>query len=366
MAFRKASGIFISRQVVILPWIVFFLFKAYTGNFPLFASQKPLSRILFGSCLSQDRTMRILNTIVSFEPELFIFLGDNIYADTENISIMKAKYKKLGSNEVFQKLLSSCPVIATWDDHDYGKNDAGADYPMKSASKNIFLDFWGEPPDTPRRKREGIYTAYLYGPPGKRVQIILLDTRFFREPLVRGKKSSAGLGPYVPNTDSGVSLLGEEQWRWLEEQLKIRAKLRVICSSIQVISEFSGWEAWANFPLEKKRLLHTLKRAKADGVFFISGDRHFAELSRLEQSDFYPLFDLTSSGLNRKYPEKYPTPNRFREGKTYLYKNFGMVRIDWNRNDPRLILSIHDAEGNTILEKHISIEMLKMTDSDLR
>ena len=90
----------------------------------VFSQEKPLSRILFGSCVKQDRPMPIFEKIADERPDLFIFLGDNIYADTTDMDVMREKYAKLKADAGFARLLRTCPVMATWDDHDYGANDA--------------------------------------------------------------------------------------------------------------------------------------------------------------------------------------------------------------------------------------------------
>ena len=160
-------------------------------------------RLLFGSCLLQNRPKPILDTAVSLEPDLFVFVGDNIYADTRNPAVMRRKYATLAADPAFQRLLGACPVEATWDDHDYGENDAGESYPMRELSRQIFLEFWGEPRDSPRWRRGGIYAVRDYGSPSRRVQLILLDTRSFRAPLRRGNPNPTDdLGPYVPRRDT--------------------------------------------------------------------------------------------------------------------------------------------------------------------
>jgi alkaline phosphatase D len=315
-------------------------------------------RILFGSCLDPRKPHPVLSTIVGFEPDLFIFLGDNVYADTENRAQMARRYRELAESPRFQTLRRACPVMAVWDDHDYGKNDAGAGFPAKEMSRELFLDFWQVPDDSPRRDHEGVYHAALLGPQERRVQIILLDTRYFRSPLKRGSPASPANGPYVPLTGPEVTLLGEEQWRWLEEQLRVPARLRLIASSIQVLTEPHGWESWANFPGEQKRLLNLLKKTGAEGVLFISGDRHFGELSVLEQDDFYTLYDLTSSGLNRRFPARRPNENRRRVGDYFLYENFGMISVDWGAPDPVLTLGLFDVAGNEVLRRELFLSAL--------
>src|SRR5262245_35208462 len=95
------------------------------------AQEQPLSRIAFGSCAKQDKPQPIWDSIVAARPELFLFLGGNIYADTEDMQDMWRKYQLLAAQPGFKKLRETCPVLATWDDHDLGANDAGGEYPKK-------------------------------------------------------------------------------------------------------------------------------------------------------------------------------------------------------------------------------------------
>jgi alkaline phosphatase D len=309
-----------------------------------------LQLVLFGSCVLQSRVQPIFKTITAANPDLFIFLGDNIYADTVDMEVMQHKYVELAASPSFQLLIEHVPVLAVWDDHDYGANDAGSEYPMKEESKELFLDFWQVPEDSPRRERAGIYASHTYGPAGRRVQVILLDTRTFRDSLVRGNPHPTdALGPYVPNPNPDATMLGEQQWRWLEQQLERPARIRIVVSSIQVLPEFSGWESWANFPLEKQRLLDLIADNGIGGVIFISGDRHFAELSVLRREGEYPLYELTSSALNLRHPSGLTGTNRFRIDGTYLRENFGEIRIRWNA-EPWIFLSIRDLEGKVRLE----------------
>src|SRR5262245_22728301 len=182
-------------------------------------ADKPLTRIAFGSCAHQDKPMPIWDSIVKQRPELFLALGDNIYADTDDMAVMRKKYAQLAAVPGYQALLKTCPVLAIWDDHDYGKNDAGVEYPKKEEAQQAYLDFYGVPADSPRRQQKGIYYAAMFGPPGKRVQFIMLDGRYFRTPLRRGKREPGmAATPYVPVTDPGATMLGEAQWTWLEAQ----------------------------------------------------------------------------------------------------------------------------------------------------
>lgn len=319
--------------------------------------QRPVESVLFGSCIKQERPIPILHTILSRKPDVFIFLGDNIYADTEDMGVMSTKYSLLKAHREFQQLMKSTQVLATWDDHDYGVNDGGADYPRRVESQKLFLDFWNEPVESVRRKTPGIYDARVYGPEGKRLQIILLDTRYFRSPLKRGPKRVGG--SWQPDRTVGKQMLGEAQWAWLETELRKPAEVRIIASSIQCVAQDAGQESWANLPLERTRLFNLIKSTKANGCLLISGDRHWSELSMTDEDTPYPMYDLTSSSFNQKHARGTPTENRFRISKTTWHQeNFGVIGIDWNSPNPSVRMEIRDIENGLRLEKSVRLSEL--------
>ena len=165
--------------------------------------------------------------------------------------------------------------------------------------------------------------------------MICLDTRFNRDPLPpRGQSGGEG------------DILGETQWGWLErELLKPGADLTVVGSSIQLVADQHRFEKWANFPKARERFLALLEKTKADGVIVLSGDRHWAEISRLEKTPAgYPLYDVTSSGLTEQ-ARLMKEENRSRVGAVFIGHNFGGIRIDWSKEDPWVTLEIHGENG---------------------
>jgi alkaline phosphatase D len=177
-------------------------------------------------------------------------------------------------------------------------------------------------------------TAGCSGPSGERVQVIMLDTRYNRDPLDRLQTPDVRVvGPYMPTTDTSREMLGETQWRWLEGELRKDADMRVIASSIQVVSDEHGWETWGNFPHERRRLYDLIDETGASGVVFVSGDRHLMELSRdtgREDGTYvpYPMWDFTSSGMTER-ARPVNDPNSRRVGPVMRETNFGVVRIEW-------------------------------------
>jgi len=336
--------------------IIFSLLAALTGTVAA-QTDTSLTRILFGSCIKQENPIPIFEAILTQEPELFLFLGDNIYGDTDDMEVMRAKYKTLGADPGFIKLRESATLLATWDDHDYGVNDGGAEYPKRKEAQKEFLDFWKDPDNSQRRKRDGVHSAAIFGPEGQRVQIILLDTRFFRSPLKAGQKRVGGR--YYPDANPELTMLGEEQWKWLESELKKPAEIRVIGSGIQIVPEAAGQETWANLPLERQKLFDLIAKTKANGVIFLSGDRHWSEFSRTIEGTPYPIYDFTSSSLNQAHPRGTPTENRFRiSDETYHRENFGEININWAGVKTRIEIKIRDLRGNAIVSHSISLSEL--------
>lgn len=326
-------------------------------------SQKAIKSIAFGSCGKQNDSLLIFNTIVQHKPDIFIFLGDNIYGDTENMDTLSYKYNLLAQKSSFQNLQQNCSIIATWDDHDFGKNDGGRHYAMRKESKNIFLNFFKEPASSERRLREGIYTSYPYTFSSKKIQVILLDTRTFRDDLkpyageVDHDKRYFYSKDYSPYRTEDSTLLGNEQWKWLEEELKKPADIRIICSSTQFAHEYNTYESWTNFPKEKEKLFSILKNHKVNGVLFLSGDVHYGEISMEKNSALYPMYDITSSGLSSTW--HYPCPNSNRIEGPIMENHFGILTFSEEKEDILIKSELYDKQNNQRVEYTIKLSELQ-------
>lgn len=293
--------------------------------------------------------MPILADVVAARPELFLFIGDNVYAEGNDEPWLRAAYEQLAARPEFEALRRAVPLWAVWDDHDFGINDGGAEHPHRDVAQRLMLEFFHEPADSPRWQRKGVYDARVIGPEGRRVQIVLLDTRSFRSPLA---PVAPGAFRYVPTRDENATILGAEQWQWLERVLQEPAELRLVVSTIQVIADEHPFESWSRFPRERERLVALLGRTPH--VIVLSGDRHRAELSRLD-GGAYPLFDLTSSSLN--LPIHGDDPNRYRVGPVVEVANFGRVDIDWASG--RVKLSLVLEAGETAMTEDVAIADLE-------
>jgi len=324
------------------------------------ATAEAFTKIAIGSCADQHFAEPIWDTIRAEHPELFIFMGDNVYGDVAGndpaMPELKTAYDTLRHIGNFRRFERETPVLPMWDDHDYGLNDAGAEFPLKAQSKALFLQFWGIPKTVARYSRPGLYDALIIGPPGQRIQIILLDLRWFRSPWRLAEHPGPGKERYIPDADPAKTMLGAAQWAWLEGELKKEAELRLIVSSIQVEAEGHGFERWGNFPLERQRLYDLIAKTRAGGVVLLSGDRHAGALYKQAEGTPYPLYELTSSSLNKPVDVK-DLPDPARLAALFTKQNYGLLTIDWRLRTLRLELK--DLEGETVMAVSVALAALK-------
>ncbi|SDE75653.1 alkaline phosphatase D family protein [Ruegeria marina] len=337
-------------------------------------ANQTISRIAFGSCAKQWEPQPIWNTIARREPDLFLSLGDAIYGDwhgdevfTATEESLRADWEQLAAIPEFAAFREQFKILATWDNHDFGKHDGGAEFELKEQSKKLFLDFLGEPQNTERRNRPGIYDAMIYGPEGRRVQIILLDCRTFKSPYTSDQRSveeKAALnirGQYLPSTDTNATLLGATQWQWLEEQLQEPAELRLIASGTQIVADEKAMEEWGNFPAERRKLFDLIGKTGAEGVILLSGNVHFSEVSRTDEGP-YPLTDFTSSGLTHSTPAYAELKNSRRVAGPFTGFNFGEINIRWEDTEGTIVeLTCLDSEGSVQFEHIVQLSALKVT-----
>lgn len=317
---------------------------------------KPLHRIAFGSCNHQGRSQHMWSKIGDRNPDIFLAIGDNVYGDFgysggPDLDSFINAYRQQANHQEFRALRSKVPMLASWDDHDFGPNDSGGNFAFKEWSEKIFETFWNTSAAT--RSRPGVYDAFISGPVGQRTQIIMLDTRFFRSPLkaLPYQDPRPPLGRYIADNNKTSTILGDQQWKWLKEQLDKPAELRIIVSSIQILTDAHGFEKWGNFPVERQRLFSALKDRSDSAVIMLSGDRHSGAIYSDSPTGLgEEVWEITSSSLNLAFSrndsdDREPDPRR--KSKLFSQENFGLVDIDWNKKTVRL--SLIDNQGESFL-----------------
>lgn len=346
---------------------------AQAGNFPTLAGlldvpeaplldpELKLTRIGVGSCFNQNRSGDLLDTALRSKPDLFLFMGDNVYGDSNSpdLNELIGAYAAALARPDYRRFRSAMPMAAVWDDHDFGLNDAGVSYAWKDRTRPLFFDFWNVPADSPRRRTGGIYDSFITGPKGARVQVILLDTRSFRSDWTRSpERGVPGAEAYVANPDPSLTILGETQWQWLEAQLAQPADVRIIVTSYQLLADGHGYECWRLFNHERQRFHALVARTRANGIVLVSGDRHRAGIYRETAGTAYPMHELTASafnmGSNQPHREE-AGPNRI--GPSYSANNVGLVTLDWNR---RMIgFRVLNAADEVVMSHDIAMDQLR-------
>jgi len=315
-------------------------------------SSQPLTaqRIAFGSCSRHTSENQLWNEVNNLSPDIWIWAGDNIYADTHDMDKMREMYNLQKNRPGYKTLEKQSVIYGTWDDHDYGVNDGGKFFPQKKKSKDELLKFLNVPEVAEVRNHEGVYQSYTAGEGKRKVKIILLDTRYFRDTLMA---SATKEKRYEINPDGDI--LGEEQWSWLEKELgNSDAKIHIIVSSIQFIANDHGFEKWGNFPKARQRMIDLLTKVKPSYTFFISGDRHMAEISKLDLPGLpYPLFDVTSSGLTHTWTIAGTEKNTARTGPLIVERNFGLIDLSWKKGKPDVNVQLVGPGGKILHSRQL-------------
>ena len=325
----------------------------------------PPEVVAFDSCANQDAPQPLWTVIGKHSPDLFIFDGDTVYASAPEQRPVAEQYKKLSKIPEYRAFREAVPFMAMWDDHDSGQNDSGADNPEKDLYKKEFLKHFPYIKDSISWNQGGLYhVKYIGGntttAASRRrkqrilkkqplLQVIMLDTRYFRSPLKLADDPKNPLHRYDPwdEKDKTKTILGAEQWAWLEEQLQKPADLRMIVSGIQVIAKDHGFEKWGNFPGERQRLFDLIKKYGDHKTVIISGDRHIGTIAKVDLPGYGPIFDITASSINRSKDFEETDTNYV--GKVISSDNFGLALIDWKKR--RIKLELRDAQdqvGNSV------------------
>jgi alkaline phosphatase D len=305
-----------------------------------------LDRMAFGSCNRQDAPQPLWKPILADHPDLWVWMGDNIYGDSPVMDTLRAKYARQNANVDYQLLKASTPLIGIWDDHDYGINDGGKHFAQKKASRDVMFDFLEVPYDAPERKREGAYASHTYGEGEQQVKVILLDGRYFRDTLSRVNR--------VYQINPSGQILGDAQWKWLENELKTStARVNFIVSGIQFLPTEHAYEKWANFPQEREKLLNLIANSGVQNPILLSGDRHIAEIMKLVDARFPKgLFEVTASGLTHTWSGMAEEKNSFRVSELVAKLNYGLASFDWAKDE--VLIEIKGENGHIHAQQIIS------------
>jgi alkaline phosphatase D len=309
-----------------------FLFLEASLSLSLAQAESPF-RIAILGCHRQFEPAPALVRYVESQPDLCLWIGDNIYADTQtDLAHLQSCYDALAAKPAFQQLMKAAPYLATWDDHDFGDNNEWKDYPLKAESKQLFREFWKLESTIPA-EQEGIYYAEIHTIQEKQVQIIMLDVRYHRD--------EPGLS---------ADMLGEAQWEWLGQELQKEADLRLIVSGTQLLlTKESGSETWDEYPQARQRLFELIESAQAEQVLFITGDQHYGEVCRKAGALGYDAIELQFAGINQNEEPEF-NPLRVAPAATALH-SYALLDLQLQPTAtevPHVLFRIYDALSNEL------------------
>lgn len=307
-------------------------------------------RVAFGSCcrIQFDREQRIFHAIRQTEPDMFLWLGDNIYADSDYPPAIADLYQRGRVVESLEPMLRTTPQLAIWDDHDFGYNDSDGTSPFKADALRVFRNFWANP-SYGEADNPGLYFKHSYGG----VDFFFLDGRYHRD------KANAPDGP-------GKTMLGAKQKAWLKRVLKAsRAPFKIMVSGGGWSSAEAqgGGDSWAVYQTERNEIFDFIRDEKIGGVVCISGDSHMGELNCIPRSDQggYDIFDFCSSPLAQMPANRFlrQVPELRVRDVWFRSVNFGLMRFEMGAK-PKLTYTLHDVLGDPIWDP------LVLTPDDLR
>jgi alkaline phosphatase D len=282
----------------------------------------------------------IFNAIADKAPAFMLWMGDNIYLREPDFSRtgMLHRYTHTRSASELQRLLRSTHHYAIWDDHDFGPNDADGSYAQAALAREAFDLFWANP-GSGVRGVDGITTAFSH----MDIDFFLLDGRTFRVP--------GSMRTTAPQ------LLGKAQMDWLLQALKYSsAPFKMVVVGNQVLNPTAVYENYSTMPDERAELLRRIEEEGIRGVVFLTGDRHFTELSKLDLKDGRKLWDLTVSPLTAgPFTREEQNPLRV-EGTWLRQRNFATLSFTGPRNKRVMTIRVFDSAGQPLWERNIEQE----------
>lgn len=301
-------------------------------------TNNPVTLFTFGSCNKESLPQPLWPAIQALQPQFFMWLGDAIYGDTRDPKVLQEKYQIQLNQPDYRELLQTTPIIGTWDDHDYGSNNQGRTWKLKVIAQKYFLNFLGEPLNSPRRQQKGVYTSYLIGPPGQQVKIILLDTRYHKSDV----------------RDEPADILGEQQWEWLTQELRSSpAQAHFVISSFSLLSpSLAGGEQWIDYSDSWRRWNDLLQSIQPKGLVILTGDRHFGGMLKRKMADGHTYFELMSSGLTHiaKPLVRAVLQQVYGRDNVLFARNFGAIHLQWGKNSDeplQMTFSLHSDQSMT-------------------
>lgn len=244
--------------------------------------------------------------LIAEKPDAILMIGDNVYADHLPGGWQLAAREQLWNRYVDTRSVSPLfraktlvPVFATWDDHDYGRNDSDRTNPGKEEAFKVFRAFFDQAHPGPSFETgPGVASVWK----GFGLRFLMLDDRTFRSPNRVDLPDQTHFGP--------------QQEEWILLHLNAAREPVFMISGDQFFGAYHPFESYqGNQPKSFAQQLPRWKNTARVPVIFVSGDRHLTEIIKVpKQAMGYPTYELTSSPLHSSVfagaLAKNPNPNQ--------------------------------------------------------
>lgn len=297
----------------------------YNGEAPVFMTypakgQKAKFDVAFGGgARYMPQNERMWDTVTSFSPIAFLFLGDNVYIDLpDSRTKQRVHYYRRQLRPEYSRLTASTAVYSIYDDHDFGVNDcAGGLDPFKPNWKvpawRVFMENWNNPYYGGGEKQPGCWFDFSIGD----VDFIMLDNRYYR-------------------SFKDGTMLGPVQKEWLFSKLRSsKATFKVIVSGTLWTehADKDGKDSWWGVKEEREEIFSLIDKEKIGGVILLSADRHRTDVYKIERPNGYDLYEFETSKLTNEHTHGTNKKALF----SYNEGNFfGLLTFDFEKQDPEV------------------------------
>lgn len=370
-------------------------------------SSKKIDKIAFGSGLNPNKEQNIWKTVLSEGPDLFIVTGNqisNLDASEKPLTpvIVKEAFKKLYKNNDYRAAREKIPFLTTWSQSEINTNEK-IDDTTKENFRTEFLKFWPSIKRSLSKNQKDIKYAVHFGDKKTFVQILFLDTKWdqseFKKyipteskmteatplintaqnittqtsptsnditqalPINKVEATASSVtpvnsvtiektnSPWMPDSENTKHFLNQEQWAWLEKELKHPSFIKIIVTSIPLLSEKLSNDSWALFPKEKEKFLNLIKKSKIKNLIILAGaNKTNSSLSGWSQTTIGStrITEMISANLNLSSQISNPITNE--DG--FENSNYGIMNIDWENK--KISFDLKGIDKNSLTKAEIN------------
>lgn len=303
-------------------------------------TQKKNPKIAMASCMSdffKKASTIMWAKLQSHKPDVVFLIGDTCYADQGSDGTQLGfwtRYAETRSRINMFRHQTLTPILAAWDDHDFGKNNGDSSFGQRTFMLELFSTWWLHPEE--KNYRRGLGVSQVFSAFGQK--FYFMDCRYYRtETVYHGSDQEEMLYSSLNEHDQPSWLMNGSQFfgGYLKKE---------------------GYEYTHN--AQFKKFCEQLSRVKAP-ICFVSGDVHFSELMQIEREVLgYQTYEITSSSIHSfallQQHNRKKNPRRIKKCATSKH-NFNIVTIDNTSDKFKFHVSCQGDEKEIYFQKTLEV-----------